>query len=179
MSEEACNTPRMEAERCGPAPASFFAGIVTGRYFETWQFYTELLGFTTWEESDLHVLLAHPSGARLDILRHETDPIHTELVSSTDGRGFWFMLEVDDVEAEYRRMSRAGVASARPPELSIFGRKAFSVHDPNGVLICLCERQSMDAGDEDETSFSVGSSGKTAEQLADDSADGAGDCLLS
>lgn len=137
-------------------PAAFFTGIVTRKYFETWQFYTELLGFATWDESDQHVLLAHPSGARLEILRHETDDCHPELVSSTDGRGFWFMMEVVDIVAEYERVCRAGHVPARPPSGSMAGRRSFSVRDPNGVLVCLCERQPMDAGDGDaETVTSV------------------------
>lgn len=144
-------------DRRGSSPAAFFAGIVTGRYFETWQFYTELLGFETWEESDQHVLLAHASGARLDILRHETEATHPELVSAADGRGFWFMLEVDDVDAEYRRFCRAGLTPARPPERLFWDRRAITVRDPNGIVVCLCERQSTDAGDENEESVTLDS----------------------
>jgi catechol 2,3-dioxygenase-like lactoylglutathione lyase family enzyme len=127
---------------------AFFMGIVTERYFESWNFYTEVLGFTTWEESDSHVLLVHPSGARIELLQHETNEQHPELVSATDGRGLWFVLEVGDVDAEYQRQCAFGVPSLQPPAYSWHGRKAFMVRDPNGVLICVCDRFASD-GNED------------------------------
>jgi len=57
----------------GPRAAAFYPGLVTAKFYKTWDFYTEQLGFHTIEESEDSVRLAHPSGAQLAILRHETD----------------------------------------------------------------------------------------------------------
>lgn len=119
----------------------FYPGLVTARYYETWDFYTELLGFRTLEEMNGRVLLAHPSGARLEIILHETQDRFAELVSETDGRGFWLNLEVVDVDEEYRRLCRAGVQLVHPPENFSGGRRALTVRDPNGVLVCVANRR--------------------------------------
>lgn len=113
----------------------FYFGLVTAKFFETWDFYTERLGFHTLDEDDHRVLLGHPSGARLGILRHETDELHAELVGATDGRGFWLNLEVGDVDAMYASLREANVAIAQPIAAGPGGSRYFTVYDPNGVLI--------------------------------------------
>lgn len=125
-------------DRDGRSPA-FGAGIVTGRFFETWDFYTEVLGFKTWEESDERVVLVHVSGARLEILRHETEESHPELVGATDGRGLWFRLEVEDVEAERRRFASIGLGDGEPGDWR-GARDVLALRDPNGVLVLVCAR---------------------------------------
>lgn len=124
----------------------FYVGLVTERFFETWDFYTELLGFRTLDENETHVLLMHPSGVRLEILKHETNERHAELVSATDGRGFWLNLEVEDVDAEYERLCAGGVQLVHPPENQANGRRGFTVRDPNGVLICIADRWELTIG---------------------------------
>lgn len=119
------------------AGGGFYLGLVTEKFFETWDFYTEQLGFRTLDESETCVLLMHPSGVRLEVLRHETNERHAELVSATDGRGFWLNVEVEDVDAEYQRLCAGGVQLVHPPESQPHGRRSFAVRDPNGVLICI------------------------------------------
>jgi catechol 2,3-dioxygenase-like lactoylglutathione lyase family enzyme len=113
----------------------FYFGLVTAKFYETWDFYTEGLGFRTWEEDDHYVVLAHSSGARLSILRHETNEQHAELVSATDGRGLWLNLEVADVDAMYEQLCAAGVPVVQPLEAGPRGARFFVVRDPNGVLL--------------------------------------------
>ena len=118
----------------------FYFGLVTAKFYETWDFYTERLGFRTLDEDDHYVLLAHPSGAGLRILRHETDEQHAELVSATDGRGFWLNLEVADVDAIYEALSAANVPGLAPLDTGQRGARFFTVRDPNGVLIRIARR---------------------------------------
>jgi catechol 2,3-dioxygenase-like lactoylglutathione lyase family enzyme len=115
----------------------FYVGLVTAKFYETWDFYTEQLGFRTVDESDAQVRLVHPSGAQLGIMRHETHEQHAELVSATDGRGIWLNLDVADVDAEYRRLSAARVPVVQPLEAGPSGARFFTIRDPNGVLICI------------------------------------------
>ena len=121
------------------APVPFSTGLVTARFYETWDFYTSQLGFGTLHENDDRVQLVLPSGAQLTILREETDGYPPELIPATSGRGFWLAVEVDDALKEYARLRSAGVEIA-----SILadkaGERTFSVRDPNGVLVFVVER---------------------------------------
>ena len=113
----------------------FSPGLVTAKFYETWDFYTEQLGFRTVSETDDCVRLTHGSGAQLTILRHETDEQHPELVSATDGHGFWLQLEVDDMETMYQKLRGADVPVARELEAGAGSARSFTIRDPNGVLI--------------------------------------------
>ena len=123
------------AETLSEVTGSFYFGLVTAKFFETWDFYTERLGFRTLEEDDHRVVLAHSSGARLEVLRHETDEQHAELVSAADGRGFWLNLDVADVVAMYQSLREADISVVQPLAAGPRGARFFTVHDPNGVLI--------------------------------------------
>ncbi|HWA86131.1 MAG TPA: VOC family protein [Opitutus sp.] len=128
---------RVEAELAGEP---FYPSVVTARFFETWNFYAEFLGFRTVFESDAYVHLAHATGAQLGILRHEVDGPLPELISATDGRGYWLNLDVADADAEYARLVAARVDIAAPIEDKPWGDRQFMVRDPNGVLIAIAHR---------------------------------------
>jgi predicted enzyme related to lactoylglutathione lyase len=124
-----------------PALAPFYPGIVTARFFETWDFYTTHLDFGTVHESNSELRLVHVSGVQLAVLREETDGQPAELVSATTGRGLWLSLDVADAESVYSRLLDAGVAVASPLEESVGGvGKRFTVRDPNGVLIFVAQK---------------------------------------
>jgi len=123
--------------------AAFYPGIVTGRFYDTWDFYTTHLGFRTIAECDIYVQLAHPTGAQIAVLRHEMDGPVKELVSATDGRGVWLNLDVVDADAEHRRLLQAGVEIAAPLEDTAWGDRQFIVRDPNGVLISIAHRNEV------------------------------------
>lgn len=126
------------------APAAsvgpFHPSIVTAKFYETWEFYTEKLGFRTVCECDAYVQLAHPAGAQIGLLRHEIDGPYAELVSATDGRGFWLNLDVADADAEHARLSASGVEIVTPLGNKPWGDRQFVVRDPNGVLIAIAHR---------------------------------------
>ncbi|HRE82037.1 MAG TPA: VOC family protein [Opitutaceae bacterium] len=120
---------------------AFFPGIVSSRFYDTWDFYTTVFGFRTVTECNDYVQLQHSTGAQIAILRHETDGNPAELITGTEGRGFWLNLEVANVDAEYQRLSEAQVPIVSPPETQPWGDRHFVVRDPNGVLIYVAERQ--------------------------------------
>lgn len=121
-------------------PAPFFAGLVTRRLFATWDFYTERLGFRTVTEGGGSVRLIHPGGAQLLLLQEETGEAPAELVSASNGRGFWLTLEVGDVEAERGELAAAGVAMQNLPVAHGWPAGAFAVSDPDGVLVVIAPR---------------------------------------
>jgi hypothetical protein len=124
-----------------PALAPFFPGIVTARFFETWDFYTTHLNFGTVQESNHQLRLVHESGVQLAVLREETDGQPAELVSAMGGRGFWLCLDVADAEAMYSQLLDAGVDVASPlGESADKTEKRFSLRDPNGILIFVTQK---------------------------------------
>lgn len=120
---------------------AFFPGIVSSRFHETWDFYTDVLGFRTVEEWDTYVQLEHPCGARISIQREETEAEASELVSATDARGLWLNLEVADLEAEYLRLAARDLPGLTSPETRPNGERRFVLRDPNGILIFVTERR--------------------------------------
>jgi uncharacterized glyoxalase superfamily protein PhnB len=121
--------------------APFFPGIVTARFFETWDFYTTHLNFGTVYESNHSLRLVHESGVQLAVLREEIDGQPVELVSAMGGRGFWLSLDVADAEALYSRLLDAGVEVASPLEVAASGtEKRFALRDPNGILIFVSQK---------------------------------------
>jgi len=115
----------------------FSPGLVTAKFYETWDFYTAILGFKTIKESDAFLQLQHPTGTSLNILRHELDGPPSELIGSADGRGFWLSIEVPDADEEYRRLSCTGVELPEEPQDRVWGERMFFVRDPNGVLVAI------------------------------------------
>lgn len=120
--------------------APFYPGIVTADFYGTWDFYCTHLGFRTVTECDHYVQLAHPSGAQIALLRHELDGPSPELISATDGRGFWLNLDVADADAEYARLQAAGVEIVQPPTNKPWNERMFVIRDPNGVLVALAHQ---------------------------------------
>jgi catechol 2,3-dioxygenase-like lactoylglutathione lyase family enzyme len=121
----------------------FYPGIVTARLYESWDFYTAKLGFRTLRECDHYVQLVHPCGAQVSLLRHELDGPASELVSATDGRGFWLNLDVADADAEFARLTSEAVNIVAPPEDKPWGDRQFVIKDPNGVLIAIAHRNEV------------------------------------
>ncbi len=120
--------------------APFYPSLVTGKFSETWDFYTTHLGFRTLCESDFYVQLMHPGGAQIGLLRHELNVPAPELVCGTDGRGFWLNLDVADADAALARLAAAGVEIAAEIADKPWGDRQFVVRDPNGVLIAISHR---------------------------------------
>jgi len=131
-----------EFARAEPATGAlaFHANLVTARFEDTWGFYTELLGFRTIIEVDGYVHLEHPTGAQLGLMRHELDGDWPELVTGTDGRGMWLSLNVDDADAEHKRLRALGVPIVEPPKDRPWGERCFVVRDPNGVLVFIAHK---------------------------------------
>lgn len=119
---------------------SFYPNLVTGKFYETWDFYSDILGFTTVQECGAYVHLAHSSGAQFGLLKHEMDGAPAELISAVEGRGFWLSLCVKDADAEHARLSSLGVPIVEPPQDKPWGERHFSVRDPNGVLVYLAHK---------------------------------------
>jgi predicted enzyme related to lactoylglutathione lyase len=53
--------------------------------------------------------------------------------------GILLVLVVDDIDAEYERLSAVGVPILTPIETEAWGERYFQIEDPNGVIIQLVQ----------------------------------------
>jgi catechol 2,3-dioxygenase-like lactoylglutathione lyase family enzyme len=112
---------------------SFYPVLGTTRITESHAFYAQWFGFETTFESDWYVSLRRGSH-ELALL----DPTHPTIPPGygRPAQGLLLNVEVDDVDAEWRRLVVDGGLRA---ELELrseeFGQRHFIVADPNGILI--------------------------------------------
>ena len=117
------------------ALTSFYPVIMTDDVATTAGFYVAHFGFRPLFEADWYVHLqasADPS-VNLAVLdgRHETIP---DSGRGTVG-GLLLNFEVDNVDAEFARLSAAGLTMLKPLTQEAFGQRHFITVDPSGVLI--------------------------------------------
>ncbi len=104
-------------------------------------FYADLLGFDKLMVDSDHGYASLQAGPiRLGLARAGNQPA---LVGRHTGVG----LSVDDLEAEYGRLSSAGVRFASPPERQPWGGFMALVEDPAGNVLYLDEVSAAHGGD--------------------------------
>lgn len=104
------------------------------RLNETWDFYVNHFRMKPTFESDWYVSLIRPDeGFQLALLdyRHPSLPAGF----GAPAAGVLLNLEVDDVDAEYARLSGAGLPVHLELRSEDWGQRHFITADPNGVLI--------------------------------------------
>jgi catechol 2,3-dioxygenase-like lactoylglutathione lyase family enzyme len=109
--------------------------FVTERFYQTWDFYTEILGFRTVQAEDEWVKLEHPEGGQLCIYQAETASVPEGILGQLEGRGQWLRLLVDDLEEERDRLIAAGITEEGLEPLEGGGQAGFCLRDPNGLVI--------------------------------------------
>lgn len=120
-----------------PTTNRISAGLVSADIAASRDFYVAHFGFKAVFDSPFYVHLVRGSGGEQLGLMAPEDTGHAEFGDPTDGSGIWLMLEVDDVDAEYERLSQAGVAFRETPKDQPWGDRTAVLTDPNGVLIYL------------------------------------------
>ena len=115
--------------------AVFQHAFVTERFYQTWDFYTEVLGFRTVQAEDAWVTLEHPEGGQLCIYEAETAAVPEGILGQLDGRGQWLRLLVDDPGEERDRLIAAGVAEEELEPSDGGWQAGFRLRDPNGRVI--------------------------------------------
>ncbi len=114
------------------------AGIVTDKLLETKQFYCNILHFGVTFENEFYVLLHTPNRqAELAFLLPDHPSQQDLFKPSFGGKGVFLTLELDDVDAEYKRLKDLGVPLAIDLRDEPWGDRHFAIVDPNGVGIDL------------------------------------------
>lgn len=98
------------------------------------QFFETLFGFEAGYVSDWYVHLNHPSNANASVAlvqkNHETVPASGRVAAS----GLLINFEVEDVDAEYARLSQHAEVLL-PLRDEAFGQRHFIVRGPEGVMV--------------------------------------------
>ncbi|NEE03744.1 VOC family protein [Phytoactinopolyspora halotolerans] len=116
--------------------SSFYPVISTDKVAESRHFYVEHFGFAVVFEADWYVSLRRDGDPSYELAildaGHPTIPDGYRNVA----RGVLLNFEVDDVDAEYRRLvDGAGLVPVLPLRSEDFGQRHFIVADPSGVLV--------------------------------------------
>lgn len=113
---------------------SFYPVLMTDDVTNTAAFYIDYLGFQKTFDSDWYVSLRRDPGVELAVLARDHATIPQPLKASA--QGVLLNLEVDDVDAEYRRLAvDAGITTLLDIRSEDFGQRHFILAGPDGVGI--------------------------------------------
>lgn len=114
---------------------SFYPVIESGEVAETADFYRRHFNFDTAFEADFYVSLRLPSDPPFEL--GIVDCAHPSVPRGYGKpvQGLLINFEVEDVDAEYQRLTNAGLPIDVELKDEEWGQRHFITHDPNGVLI--------------------------------------------
>ncbi|RZK43890.1 MAG: glyoxalase [Pedobacter sp.] len=105
------------------------------RYFVDW------FAFEVIFESSWFVLLQAQGTDRLIAFMDESHPTSPPAIPAINKQaGVFLTLEVEDAEAEFKRLSEAGLDIYYPLANEAWGQKRFGLIDPNGMYIDIVEQ---------------------------------------
>ena len=101
------------------------------------QFYTDVVGFDVVFQNDWYLHLRAQGNEQLEIgFVASNHPLQPPLFQPVfDGRGVYYSLQVEDVDAEYRRLREKGVPIALDMRDEPWGERHFAIEDPHGVIL--------------------------------------------
>jgi catechol 2,3-dioxygenase-like lactoylglutathione lyase family enzyme len=114
---------------------SYYPVLATADVAGARAFYERHLGFVARYVSDWYVHLGHQDrddvALALVAKDHATVPVRARAAAA----GLLINFEVDDVDAEYERLTKAGVEVLLPLRDEPFGQRHFIFQGPDGVLV--------------------------------------------
>ncbi|MGC0363923.1 putative glyoxalase superfamily protein PhnB [Rhodococcus sp. 27YEA15] len=92
-------------------------------------------GFTESMSDDGFVSLAHPDiDVNVVFLRVGLGTFKPESIAGSAGQGLLIAFVVDDLDAEFARISAAGATVVTEPETEPWGERYCQFSDPNGIV---------------------------------------------
>ena len=114
---------------------SYYPVLATADVASAHRFFERHFGFVARFVSDWYVHLAHPNHQSVELALlakdHETMPASAR----TAAAGLLLNFEVEDVDAEYLRLSNEGIGILLALRDEAFGQRHFIAQGPDGVLI--------------------------------------------
>ena len=133
MAQDSLNFSTMKKQT---AHYKMNTGVVTAKLAETKAFYQNIFNFGVTFENDWYLLLHTPDSAfQISFLAPERPEQNPIFRNAFTGKGMYITLEVDDVDAEYDRVKKAGATIAVELRDEPWGDRHFAVLDPNGIGI--------------------------------------------
>ncbi len=112
------------------------AGIVTEKLAETKHFYTSVLNFGITFENEFYLLMHTPNQESEISFLLPNHPSQQPLFHKPfTGQGMYLTLEVEDVDAIYDTIQKAGVKIHIELRDEPWGDRHFAILDPNGIGI--------------------------------------------
>ena len=103
-------------------------------------FLEQSFGFEREMAADGFVSLTHPDVAfNVVYLRAGLPTFKPQERATRTADGLLVVLVVDDIDAEYERLTTAGTPILTPIETEEWGERYFQVEDPNGVILQLVQ----------------------------------------
>ena len=110
------------------------AGIVTPVFNETKEFYIRVLNFEIAYENEFYVLMrAAGSNDHISFLKPDHPSQQPIFQPAFGGKGVYLTIEVEDLEAEYKRIKALGIPIEIEPRDEPWGERHFAIVDPNGI----------------------------------------------
>jgi uncharacterized glyoxalase superfamily protein PhnB len=92
-------------------------------------------GFTEVMAADGFISLSHPdAGLNVIFLRTGLETFKPASIAGAAGQGLLIAFVVDDIDAEFSRISAQGAQVVTPPETEPWGERYCQFADPNGIV---------------------------------------------
>jgi len=110
----------------------FWSGIISEKLQESKAFYVRLFDCQVVYDSEWFVLL-RLDGTEIGLMAPDLESQAPIFRPAFRGGGVWISVEVEDVDAEYRRVQALGVPIELPVRDEPWGDRHFVIVDPNGI----------------------------------------------
>lgn len=112
------------------------AGFIIPKLQETKKFYTTVLQMEVVFENEFYLLLQVVGGTdQISFLLPDHESQQLLFKPAFTGKGTYLTIEVDDVDAEYRRIKALGLPIPIELRNEPWGDRHFAIVDPNGIGI--------------------------------------------
>lgn len=99
------------------------------------EFAVRHFGFTEAMSADGFISLVHPTaGMNVIFLRTGLGTFKPERIAGAAGQGLLIVFVVEDIDAEFARISAAGAEVITAPETEPWGERYCQFADPNGLV---------------------------------------------
>ena len=117
--------------------SSYYPVVASSDVAGARRFYERCFGFTPGFEADWYVHLVNPDNPSVVLAIVDKDHESLPPEGRTPASGLVISFEVDDVDREHERLSKAGVTIVVPLRDEPWGQRHFIIDAPDGVLVDL------------------------------------------
>jgi catechol 2,3-dioxygenase-like lactoylglutathione lyase family enzyme len=118
-----------------------WSGVITEKVQESKDFYVRLFDCEiVYEGEGGWIVLLQQGSSEIAFMKPELESQAAIFRPAFQGQGLWFAVDVDDVDAQYQRLTAMGVPIEAPMRDEPWGDRHFVVVDPNGIGVDVVQR---------------------------------------